>query len=139
MVSSNASGARFKGSRDVEKRTNQGYDTWTMSDIDRMAMTKLSRVAEAPVVSSSDVSTENAGELSGEEEVMDWLLTYLPDLKEEDAVLYFKNLIEDGFDNAENLREIQDESDISFMKKGHQRVLLQSLESERRGEEEVKP
>ena len=63
----------------------------------------------------------------------------IPDLKEEDAVLYFKNLIEDGFDNAENLREIQDESDISFMKKGHQRVLLQSLESERRGEEEVKP
>jgi len=138
MVSSNASGARFNGSRDVEKR-NQGYDTWPMSDIDRMAMTKLSRVAEAPFSSSSDVSTKNAGELSGEEEVMDWLLTYLPDLKEEDAVLYFDWLLADGFDNAENLREIQDESDISFMKKGHQRVLLQCLESERRGEEEVKP
>jgi len=140
MVSSNASGgARFKGSRDVQKKNIQGYDTWLMSGIDRMAMTKLSRVAEAPVVSSSDGSTENAGELSGEEEVMDWLLTYLPDLKEEDAVLYFNGLLADGFDNAENLREIQDESDISFMKKGHQRVLLQSLESERKGEEEVKP
>lgn len=63
---------------------------------------------------------------SGEEQVMHWLLTHLPNLPEEDAISYFNSLMKDGFDCNESLNEILAE-DLHFMAMEHQLALLRSL------------
>ncbi len=63
---------------------------------------------------------------SGEEQVMHWLLTHLPNLPEEDAIFYFNSLMKDGFDCNGSLNEILAE-DLHFMKMEHQLALLRSL------------
>ena len=111
--------------------------------------TPSNRVAVDPVLERDSVSEGHARttsneaniasneETSNEEEaVMRWLLSYLPNLQEEDAVSYFDGLVDQGFDSAETIREICQE-DLSFMKTAHQRVLLNKLRVEGNVKEEV--
>ena len=84
---------------------------------------------EANIASSEETSNE-------EEAVMCWLLSYLPNLQEEDAVSYFNGLVDQGFDSVETIREICQE-DLSFMKTAHQRVLFNKLRVEGNVKEEV--
>jgi hypothetical protein len=111
-----------------------------MSDIDGMAMTQRSRIVPSsssfqPTYSSeldSMVPTSSNNNMSsdsytGEEKLMHWLLTHLPNIEEEDAVRYYNQLVDDGFDSID-VKEILEE-DISFMKSIHKRALLQSLKS----------
>ena len=139
-LSSNiSSGRRFKRSRDVpldEKTANQEYFDITMApmpDIDGMAMTKISRKAAA--VTENESSIPGGREMISyeleEEGVMQWLLTHLPNLQEADAIFYFNSLLEEGFDTVDILNDEICEEDLSFMKKGHQRVLLKSLRASR--------
>ena len=96
---------------------------------DRMAMTKLSRTIspspELELESAHRSSDDDRDHYSGEEKVMHWLLTHLPDIQEEDAVEYFNCLLEDGFDSID-LGEVLEE-DLYFMKRGHRSALLRSL------------
>ena len=85
---------------------------------------------EANIASSEETNDDE------EEAVMCWLLSYLPNLQEEDAVSYFNGLIDQGFDSAETIREICQE-DLSFMKTAHQRVLFNKLRVEGNVKEEV--
>ena len=55
---------------------------------------------------------------SSYEEVMQWLLTKLPGLCEEDAVSYFNRLLEEGFDSNEMLGHIE-RDDLGFMSEEH--------------------
>ena len=55
---------------------------------------------------------------SSYEEVMQWLLTKLPGLGEEDAVSYFNKLLEEGFDSNEMLGHIE-RDDLEFMSEEH--------------------
>ena len=60
------------------------------------------------------------------EEVMQWLLAYLPRLQEDDAKKYCEHLMEDGFDSIDVLGGVR-EDDLDFMKKGHKRMLIERL------------
>ncbi|EJK55210.1 hypothetical protein THAOC_25079 [Thalassiosira oceanica] len=55
---------------------------------------------------------------SSYEEVMQWLLTKLPGLGEENAVSYFNRLLEEGFDSNEMLGHIE-RDDLEFMSEEH--------------------
>jgi hypothetical protein len=130
MVTSNTSGIRFKRSSDLRhEERNTNSDRWTdMPDIDALRGWRQSKIASGPemVLDSPRQSRDNESDYySGEERVMHWLLTHLPNIQEEDAVNYFDCLIQDGFDSID-LDEIV-ESDLHFMKKGHRRALLRSL------------
>ncbi|KAL7539816.1 hypothetical protein ACHAXR_009636 [Thalassiosira sp. AJA248-18] len=91
---------------------------------------------KSPMGSDSDQSVianpvESGGddaEESSYEEVMYWILTHLPQLQEEDAISYFNSLLEDGFDSIEMCSEVLEE-DLYFMKKGHARSLLRSIQT----------
>ena len=63
----------------------------------------------------------------GEEQVMQWLLTHLPNLEEEEAITYFNVLVNDGFDCNESLGEILAE-DLHFMSIEHQVAVLRSFQ-----------
>jgi len=133
--------------------------TAPMPSIDDEAMTKLSRKSEAlPAEESSKVrqvvkSTPAGGggqslfginslaepsddndasngqlEETYDEDVMCWLLAHLPQLEEEDAVAYFNCFLEYGFDSTDMLSEVLEE-DLYFMKSGHRRALLKSMNS----------
>ncbi|KAL3811008.1 hypothetical protein ACHAXA_002285 [Cyclostephanos tholiformis] len=130
MITSNTSGIRFKKSSDLRHEEKNGnFDRWTdMPDIDALRGWRQSKLASAPelVIDLPRRSkVDERDHYSGEEKVMHWLLTHLPNIQEEDAVNYFNCLIEDGFDSVD-LDEIL-ESDLYFMKKGHRRALLQNL------------
>jgi hypothetical protein len=136
-LTSNMSGRRFKTSSDLRYKRNNA-DVWLMSDIDGMAMTQRSKIVPSsssfqPTYSSeldSMVPTSRKNYTSidnytGEEKLMHWLLTHLPNIEEDDAVQYFNCLVEDGFDSID-VKEILEE-DLSFMKSIHKQALLQSL------------
>ena len=109
-----------------------------MSDIDGMAMTQRSRIVPASsfqqtysseldsVVPSSSNNNVSSG-FTGEEKLMHWLLTHIPNIQEDDAVRYFNCFVEDGFDSID-VSEILEE-DLSFMKNIHKQALLQSLKT----------
>ncbi|KAL7533680.1 hypothetical protein ACHAXR_005382 [Thalassiosira sp. AJA248-18] len=59
-------------------------------------------------------------------EVMQWLATHLPKLRQEDAMKYCECLVEDGFDSEDILANIEEE-DLHFMKKAHKRSLVQRV------------
>ena len=77
--------------------------------------------------SSTSINFGDAINHSGEEQVMYWLLTHLPDLREEEAITYFNSLLNDGFDCNESLREILAE-DLYFMKIEHREALIHILQ-----------
>ena len=136
-LTSNMSGRRFKTSSDLRYKSNNA-DIWLMSDIDGMAMTQRSRIVPASsfqqtysseldsVVPSSSNNNVSSG-FTGEEKLMHWLLTHIPNIQEDDAVRYFNCFVEDGFDSID-VSEILEE-DLSFMKNIHKQALLQSLKT----------
>ena len=63
------------------------------------------------------------------EEVEQWLVSRLPRLQKVDVSNYCWSLIDDGFDSAEMLEEIEFD-DLHFMKKAHQRALAKALSQE---------
>lgn len=63
------------------------------------------------------------------EEVEQWLVSRLPRLQKADVSNYCWSLIDDGFDSAEMLEEIEFD-DLHFMKKAHQRALAKALSQE---------
>ena len=114
-------------------------------DITRAPMSRIQRASSAirdaggasgarpsdPAESGDDDAGGDRPSSSGEESasyegVMHWLLTYLPQLQEEDAISYFNCLLEDGFDSIGMLGEVLEE-DLYFMKRGHQRTLLRDI------------
>jgi hypothetical protein len=137
-LTSNMSGRRFKTSSDLRYKRNNA-DVWLMSDIDGMAMTQRSRIVPSSsssfqptysseldsVVPTSRKNYTSIDNYTGEEKLMHWLLTHLPNIEEDDAVQYFNCLVEDGFDSID-VKEILEE-DLSFMKSIHKQALLQSL------------
>jgi len=60
------------------------------------------------------------------EEVEQWLVSRLPRLQRADVSNYCWSLIDDGFDSAEMLEELEFD-DLHFMKKAHQRALTRAL------------
>eukprot|EP00985_Skeletonema_marinoi_P019246 scaffold10964_cov146-Skeletonema_marinoi.AAC.5 len=60
------------------------------------------------------------------EEVEQWLVSRLPRLQRADVSNYCWSLIDDGFDSAEMLEELEFD-DLHFMKKAHQRALTKAL------------
>jgi len=66
---------------------------------------------------------------SSYEEVMQWLLTKLPGLCEEDAVNYFNRLLEEGFDSNEMLGHIE-RDDLGFMSEEHVMSIFDSPQEE---------
>lgn len=63
------------------------------------------------------------------EEIERWLLSYLPRLQKADVSNYCWSLIDEGFDSAEMLEELEF-NDLHFMKKAHRRALIKKLSSE---------
>lgn len=63
------------------------------------------------------------------EEVEQWLLSHLPRLQKADVSNYCWSLIDEGFDSAEMLEEIEFD-DLHFMKKAHRRALVKILSNE---------
>ena len=63
------------------------------------------------------------------EEVEQWLVSRLPRLQKADVSNYCWSLIDDGFDSAEMLEELEFD-DLHFMKKAHQRALVKALSQE---------
>jgi hypothetical protein len=63
------------------------------------------------------------------EEVEQWLLSYLPRLQKADLSNYCWSLIDEGFDSAEMLEELEFD-DLHFMKKAHRRALVKILSKE---------
>ena len=88
---------------------------------------KTSQVAASSNTPSRDDQQLKEKEGPSYDEVMYWLLTHLPNLQEEDAISYFHQLLEDGFDNIDMLQEQLVEDDLLFMKKAHRRALLRSV------------
>eukprot|EP00956_Cyclotella_meneghiniana_P032573 scaffold90161_cov73-Cyclotella_meneghiniana.AAC.5 len=64
-------------------------------------------------------------------EVLSWLKSQLPHLREEDAASYCKSLIEQGFDSVAFIEEELVEDDLDFMKGAHKRVLVRQLKNTR--------
>lgn len=63
------------------------------------------------------------------EEVEQWLLFYLPRLQKADVSNYCWSFIDEGFDSAEMLEELEFD-DLHFMKKAHRRALIRKLSKE---------
>ena len=63
------------------------------------------------------------------DEVEQWLLSHLPRLQKADATNYCWSLIDEGFDSAEMLKEVESD-DLFFMKKAHRRALVKTLSKE---------
>jgi hypothetical protein len=70
-----------------------------------------------PATSQSSLST-----------VESWLKAELPNLTPGDLSTYSKQLIEDGFDSDDMLNHLE-VGDLGFMKKAHQRVLVEKLKA----------
>jgi hypothetical protein len=60
--------------------------------------------------------------------VEQWLKSYLPNLKREDACNYSKCLVEDGFDSIDIL-DVLEEKHLGFMKIGHRLLLMKKLDN----------
>ena len=77
----------------------------------------------------AEVQAESTGKEYSEvynEEVEQWLLSYLPGLKRKDIETYCQCLSDDGFDSVEMMPELAEE-DLTFMKKAHQRLMCRKL------------
>ena len=59
-----------------------------------------------------------------------WLKTELPTLNASDLQSYSKQLLDDGFDSVEMLDHLE-VGDLGFMKKAHQRVLVEKLKAKK--------
>ena len=101
----------------IERRTRQ---TENQSGVDSTDIYNLA------LLSTKKGENREEDKVSQPEEVMYWLLTHLPNLQEEDAIAYFNQLLDEGFDSSDVLNEIVDE-DLHFMKKGHRKGLMRSL------------
>jgi hypothetical protein len=95
-------------------------------DVTRVPLSRLVR-SSSSVKDYSSSHSPNDSNQSGEEQVMHWLVTHLPEIQEEDAVIYFSSLMNDGFDCDESLSEILAE-DLHFMTEEHRVALLLSLQ-----------
>ena len=54
----------------------------------------------------------------------EWFLAFFP---YGDAAKYHNCLVEDGFDSVKAMRKYLREEDLSFMKKGHKRIVMGEL------------
>jgi hypothetical protein len=59
-----------------------------------------------------------------------WLQSQLPNLNSSDLQTYSKQLLDDGFDSVEMLNHLE-VGDLGFMKKAHQRVLVEKLKEKK--------
>jgi hypothetical protein len=62
--------------------------------------------------------------------VESWLKSELPNLNPSDLQTYSKQLVDDGYDSVEMLNYLE-VGDLGFMKKAHQRVLVEKLKVKR--------
>ena len=101
----------------IERRTRL---TENQSDVDS------TDIYNQALLSTKKEENREEDKVRQPEEVMYWLLTHLPNLQEEDAIAYFNQLLDEGFDSSDVLNEIVDD-DLHFMKKGHRKGLMRSL------------
>eukprot|EP00578_Thalassiosira_sp_NH16_P013116 CAMPEP_0181124652 /NCGR_PEP_ID=MMETSP1071-20121207/26602_1 /TAXON_ID=35127 /ORGANISM="Thalassiosira sp., Strain NH16" /LENGTH=962 /DNA_ID=CAMNT_0023209985 /DNA_START=207 /DNA_END=3095 /DNA_ORIENTATION=- len=86
-------------------------------------------ITTIPPATTSEASERQNSEQLAKDEVERWLRRRLPKLKREDASAYVGHLVDDGFDSEDTLCALLAE-DLSFMKKGHCRVLLKTLQND---------
>ena len=60
-------------------------------------------------------------------DIAQWLLHHLPHLSQEDTTNYSQQLISDGFDSVDFIKQELLAEDLSFMKKAHRRVIERHL------------
>lgn len=80
--------------------------------------------------SSKKVSSTQPTTSPDSSTVENWLKSELPNLNDSDLSTYSKQLLEDGFDSVEMLNHLE-AGDLGFMKKAHQRVLVEKLKSKK--------
>ena len=60
-------------------------------------------------------------------EVMGWIRSHIPLIRQPDLDKYSRRLVEDGFDSIQFIEQELALDDICFMKKAHRRVIARSL------------
>ncbi|EJK67190.1 hypothetical protein THAOC_11809 [Thalassiosira oceanica] len=86
--------------------------------------------AEAKPLSSMPSFNDAANQItesSQKEEVMSWIRSHLPLLRQPDLDTYSRKLIEDGFDSIQFIEQELTLDDLEFMKKAHRRVIARSF------------
>jgi len=66
-------------------------------------------------------------DFSQKEEVMGWIRSHLPLIRQPDLDNYSRRLIEDGFDSIQFIEQELALDDLEFMKTAHRRVIARSL------------
>lgn len=79
------------------------------------------------VVAASPKSNYASSVHDNAKEIEEWLLKHLPHLGREDLEEYSKHLVADGFDSLKIIEQELLTEDLSFMKKGHRRVIERQL------------
>ncbi|KAL3799600.1 hypothetical protein ACHAWO_008916 [Cyclotella atomus] len=80
--------------------------------------------------SKKQVTPQPSSQKSSTSTVESWLQSELPNLSASDLSTYSKQLIEDGFDSVDMLNHLE-VGDLGFMKKAHQRVLVEKLKAKK--------
>lgn len=81
------------------------------------------KTGQVPPASSQMIIHSN----TEKKDIAQWLLHHLPHLSQEDTTNYSQQLISDGFDSVDFIKQELLAEDLTFMKKAHRRVIERHL------------